>query len=211
MKDFGRSIVCVVLVSVIVGAGMAGCGKEEEPEAGVDAKVNAAAPAVNPTNFKANEEKASENDRLAQSLIDQGKTDDAIRALTDMISKDPGRYQYLTKMAICYMKKGDLTQAETFAQKAIAIAPKASYVHRVYAEIMMSKKDYRKAEEYLQNGLTFSENDKDKAYTYGFLAALYNNEKQYAKAKENIEKALQLIPDEVHFKNALAEIEKNVK
>ena len=123
----------------------------------------------------------------------QGKYEDAIKAYKEAIKHDANFPEAYANMGISYKKTGDSEAAKNAFKKAIELNPKFENVYVALGNLYKDQlKEYESAIN-TYNAVITSINDKNYKAYYG-LGDVYHKKKNFNKAIENLQKAVDLQP-----------------
>ncbi|WP_448553937.1 XrtA/PEP-CTERM system TPR-repeat protein PrsT [Thalassotalea montiporae] len=82
---------------------------------------------------------------LGSLMLESGLSTDALNVYQQMADKEPGNVIALNNTAWLFMEQGQLEQALTYAEKAVALAPEVASVIDTYGKVLLKSGQIRKA------------------------------------------------------------------
>ncbi len=134
----------------------------------------------------------------AQSLVEQGKVQEAARVFQEVLKTDPNRSDVLFSLGDILMKRGDITEAETYLQRAVKVDPRHAAAWYRLAAISQAQGQDDEAVRLYHKSLA---NDPNLGDARADLAFLLTAQKQYEEAEGCFEEAIRRSPDfgRAHF------------
>jgi tetratricopeptide (TPR) repeat protein len=136
------------------------------------------------------------------------QNDKAMSLLDDFLAKNPDFWPAMVRMSEAYISKNDLVKAEEYLTRAQGLAQPNSFLSRACGELYLKKNDYENALKHAQKSLELADSG-EKGYSYATLAHIYIQMKDYKAARENIDKAIAIAPENKHFNDVLAMIQQD--
>jgi spermidine synthase len=115
-----------------------------------------------------------------------------IRRLQRILTEQPGNYLAMSELADLLFEDGEVDDALTLAQGAVALAPQNGIVLDVYGWIMFRHGEQKKALDALEKAVSLSPDYPDAHYHLGAAYQAMGKDKQ---AMEHLEKALSISDD----------------
>lgn len=145
-------------------------------------------------------------EQLTQLLLDEGKSQDAISALQNILKREPTAHLY-DMLGDAYNQIHDLPSAEAAYRKATEAQPDDVSHRRGYAQTLLSEEKFAEALEQYQ---ALSQMDADDPENYLRMAEIYRQMKQLDKAEENVLLAKQKSPgnlEVIYYESSIYEAE----
>ena len=145
-------------------------------------------------------------EQLTQLLLDEGKSQEAISALQNILKREPSAHLY-DMLGDAYNQIHDLPNAEAAYLKASEAQPDDVNHRRGLAQTLLSEEKYPEALEQYQH---LSQIDADNPENYLRMAEIYRQMKQLDKAEENVLLAKQKSPgnlEVIYYESSIYEAE----
>jgi tetratricopeptide (TPR) repeat protein len=135
----------------------------------------------------------------ARLLLDQGRTNDAIKEVKQFLQKEPENDEALSLYARCLYDKNEITEGIEIIRQAIRIDPENSFYFYLLAFGYYKKDENFAALENLSKAISL--NPYNPEY-YGLSAFVHLEEKDFALALEKADEGLALDPENITCLNA---------
>jgi tetratricopeptide (TPR) repeat protein len=135
----------------------------------------------------------------ANLLLEQGRVNDAIRELKNVLQQEPENDQALSIYARCYYKKKEFDKGIETILEAIRIYPQNSYYFYLLGFGHYRKNRHREALEFLDKAISMHPYAPE---YYGMIAHVYIAEKEFQKALSKANEGLALDSENINCLNA---------
>lgn len=164
-------------------------------------------------------QKLSWNDahyRLAEYFADRKSIDLAIKEYKAVLKVLPQNYFPYFKIGNLYFVENDQDKAEAWFKKALQLNPEAAFIHAKLGMVCIVKRNLKEAIKYFQQALKLENqtpqlSDKEKVYSHYYLAACLIETDRLAEAKIQLEKLLEIDPENKEAKALLSLMAQNKK
>jgi tetratricopeptide (TPR) repeat protein len=127
----------------------------------------------------------NEKYKEACGLLDNGRLDEAITILDEVLSRDGEQYYAINKKGVALARKNELGEAEILFRSCLDINPDYAPAWVNMGNLRRQNGDNDKAIKYY--GIAI-ENDPEYHYAYYNLAAVYKSQKNYNEYYKNLKK-----------------------
>lgn len=135
----------------------------------------------------------------ARLLFEQGRVDDTIRELKNVLQQDPENDEAFAIYARCYYSKNQLDDGITAANQAISLEPHQGYYLYLRAFGYYKKDQHSKARADLNEAIQL---DPYNPEFFGLYSFIYLDEKEFQPALEKANEGLELDPENITCLNA---------
>jgi tetratricopeptide (TPR) repeat protein len=129
----------------------------------------------------------------ALTLINQGKTDEAIAALREELDKSPDNARAHELIGIAYLKQNRLNEAEKETQRAVELSPESAGARVALARVAIARQNWDLASSSLAKA---SEIDSSHAEIPLYKGSLFLAKKEYRNAVDTLTPYVAANPDE---------------
>ena len=145
-------------------------------------------------------------ERLGGAYRSTGRTEDALEVLLDAERRNKNRFEVCLGLAGCYRELGRPAKAMDYADRAVALAPRAAPAHHARAELLRHLRRYEDAREALRIASSL---DGENAQIAQDLAQVCMRLKDYTGAISQYQVVAKLTPDrwESHLHLAMLHVQ----
>ena len=129
----------------------------------------------------------------ALTLINQGKTDEAIAALREELDKHPENARAHELIGLAYLKQNRVNEAEKEAQRAVELSQDSASAHVALARVAIARQNWNLASSSLAKA---SERDSGNSEIALYKGSLFLAKKEYKSAVDTLTPYVASNPDE---------------
>lgn len=140
---------------------------------------------------------------LADALAAQGKNREALAQLEVVVARDPADHETLYKMAVLERLIGDAATSIGHFEDAVAVEPKTSYLDELALTYMQVGRYVDAADCWEQTLESEQLDEVGRARAYAAMATALEGAREYDRARDALEQALALTPNDENLKARL--------
>lgn len=139
---------------------------------------------------------------LALALIYNGQASEGIEQLLDLVRENPKNPLYLGNLAYAYKQNEDFDKAEENFIKALELDSTDERNLSTFMDIYISKKEYAKAVQYLEEGIENNSTEDFREFIYYYeIVRIHTYDDDAHAIKETIDQVIKVMPEDEELKD----------